>query len=326
MAASGPARLIPRFLATVFAVFFAVTSASAVPAPPVNLVAQVAQSTVTFTWTAPSGAIIGYVLEAGTGTGLSNLARITVGPTPSFSTAGVPPGIYFVRIRAIDADGEGAASNEVVVTVTGSNCTAPPNRPVLTATVSGMLINLTWSSTGCPTSNFALHAGSAPGLSNLAIANMGVGTSFSATAPPGTYYLRVFAQNAFGSSAASNEGVAQVAAGGLPNVTGTWLLTRMGNNNFINQFRTFTVTLVQSGTAITGTILPTGRTTPTPLHSSSRSLPDGRVRFGTESLSNPWNDFEDAYFMMTVNATQTQMTGTCNLTFTCTSATAVKIR
>jgi hypothetical protein len=325
MAAPGLARVILRALPTVFVVFFAVTSASAVPGPPANLVAQVAQSTVTFTWTAPGGPIIGYVLEAGSGSGLSNLARLVVGPTPSFSAIGVPPGTYFVRIRAIDADGQGAPSNEVVVTVTGGGCTAPPNPPVLTAAVSGRSVNLTWSSGGCPTSNFALHAGSSPGSSNLAIANMGVRTSFSATVPAGTYYLRVFAQNAFGSSAASNEAIAQVAAGSVPNVTGTWRLTRSGTNSFISQFSTFTVTLLQSGTAISGTIQPAGRPAQT-LHSSSRVLPDGRVRFGTESLSNSWNDFEDAYFTMTVDATQTQMTGTCNFTFTCTSATAVKIR
>jgi hypothetical protein len=58
-----------------------------------------------------------------------------------------------------------------------------------------------------------MHAGSAPGLSNIAVANVGPVLTLSAVAPPGTYFVRVFAQNAFGSSAASNEIVVVVGAG-----------------------------------------------------------------------------------------------------------------
>jgi hypothetical protein len=50
-------------------------------------------------------------------------------------------------------------------------------------------------------------------LSNIAVANVGPVLTLSAVAPPGTYFVRVFAQNAFGSSAASNEIVVVVGAG-----------------------------------------------------------------------------------------------------------------
>jgi hypothetical protein len=50
-----------------------------------------------------------------------------------------------------------------------------------------------------------VHAGSAPGLSNLAIANMGGQAALTSNAPAGVYYIRVAAVNAFGGSSPSNE-------------------------------------------------------------------------------------------------------------------------
>ncbi len=54
--------------------------------------------------------------EAGTATGLSNLFNGDVGNVASLERL-VPPGTYFVRVRAANACGVGAPSNEVVVTV-----------------------------------------------------------------------------------------------------------------------------------------------------------------------------------------------------------------
>ena len=57
-----------------------------------------------------------YVVEVGTSPGLSN---IMVSPTnaTSLSAAGVPPGVYYVRTRAIGVAGTGPVSNEVAVVV-----------------------------------------------------------------------------------------------------------------------------------------------------------------------------------------------------------------
>ena len=70
-------------------------------------------------WTLPahSPAATGHVLEAGTAPGLSNLGTLSLGPAGTLSVPAVPPGMYFVRVRAQNATGVGAASNEVVVTV-----------------------------------------------------------------------------------------------------------------------------------------------------------------------------------------------------------------
>jgi uncharacterized repeat protein (TIGR03803 family) len=91
---------------------------------------------------------------------------------------------------------------------------APPGPPSrLGATVSGQTIFLTWnaSSTGGSPTAYTLQAGSSPGTSNLAASNVGVTTNVTATGvTTGTYYLRVVAANASGSSGPSNEIVVTV--------------------------------------------------------------------------------------------------------------------
>jgi hypothetical protein len=88
------------------------------PGAPFGLEASVSGTTVSFTWGAPSVGTgpFQYRLEAGSATGLSNIASVTL-PSPSFVVPGVPPGIYYVRVRALGAGGAGPVSNEVVVVV-----------------------------------------------------------------------------------------------------------------------------------------------------------------------------------------------------------------
>ena len=86
-------------------------------AAPRNLTAGGAGSTVNLSWAAPPAggeAPAGYVLEAGSEPGLSDLAVLQVGNVTQFSTD-VPPGTYFVRVRAVNSKGPGRHSNEVVV-------------------------------------------------------------------------------------------------------------------------------------------------------------------------------------------------------------------
>ncbi|MBI3399993.1 MAG: hypothetical protein HY048_01125 [Acidobacteria bacterium] len=85
------------------------------PAAPV-LSAVTAGSTVTLSWSVPSGAT-SFVLEAGSATGLSNLANTDVGGTPSYVATGVGAGTYYVRVRAKNSCGTGSPSNETTVTV-----------------------------------------------------------------------------------------------------------------------------------------------------------------------------------------------------------------
>src|SRR4029453_5297280 len=92
----------------------------------------------------------------------------------------------------------------------------------LTRTVSGLVVTFSWNAgAGCAATNYVLLAGSAPGTSNIAIANVGGLTSFSAAAPAGTYYVRVLAQNAFGFSEPSNETSFPIASAPAPAPTPT---------------------------------------------------------------------------------------------------------
>jgi hypothetical protein len=200
------------------AVAASTTALSAVPVSPVNLTATVSGSTITLSWGLPTRIVLlGYRLEAGTGPGLSNIASTLIMGT-TFTATGVPPGIYYVRVRAVASDGESAPSNEVVITVgaAGTVCARPPNPPfALAGFASGSVVSFRWgSSGGCPVTNYMLLAGSAPGMSNVTVVNLGTMNEISATAPPGTYYVRVIAQNGNGSSAPSNEVVLTVGVPG----------------------------------------------------------------------------------------------------------------
>ena len=123
--------------------------------------------------------------------------------------------MYFVRVRAINAEGAGPVSNEVQITVESGVCAAAPSPPQLgPAVVLGSMVTFAWTSaaSGCAATNYTLHAGTAPALANIAAVNTGVATSFATIAPSGTYYVRVTGGNSYGTSAASNE--VQVVVGG----------------------------------------------------------------------------------------------------------------
>jgi hypothetical protein len=87
------------------------------PGAPQNFAFSVQGAMVTLRWSAPSsgGAPLAYVVEAGTGPGLANLARVPVVAPLVQVTA--PAGTYFTRVRSQNACGISAASNEQVITV-----------------------------------------------------------------------------------------------------------------------------------------------------------------------------------------------------------------
>jgi hypothetical protein len=204
------------------ALLFVALTANVVTAPsaPTLNAPQVSGSTVTLAWTLPAGATA-IRLEAGTAPGLSNAANTIIGATTTFTTGGVPPGTYFVRVRAIDATGESAASNEITVIVGsggGGTCASPPAAPTeLQATVAGTAVSISWipAGSGCPAASFILYGGSAPGLTDLATVSTPA-AGLAALAPPGTYYVFVVAQNASGVSGPSNLITVNVGGGPVP--------------------------------------------------------------------------------------------------------------
>ncbi|MBI3400304.1 MAG: fibronectin type III domain-containing protein [Acidobacteria bacterium] len=192
-------------------------TAATAPGPPSNLQSSVNGNTVTLSWTKPSSGdpVTSYVLEAGSASGLVDLANFNTGNTQTSLTApGVTNGVYYVRVRAVSGGpftlgGTSPPSNEVIVTVgsTGGCPTAPRSLNVVSQ--SAGTIKLTWlaPSSGTPTS-YVIVAGSAPGLSNLANFDTGsTATSLDVgNVPAGSYYVRVYAKGSgCGLSAASNE-------------------------------------------------------------------------------------------------------------------------
>lgn len=189
------------------------------PGPPANLTFVVSGSAVTLNWTAPAtgGAPTSYLIEAGSSAGTSNFTFDTGNTLTSFGTAGVAPGVYYVRVRARNVAGSSGPSNEVIVIVGGLGCTGPPGAPgSLTMTINGPIVTLTWTAAAGQPTTYVIEAGTAPQLTDIAnVATGSVGTSLSVAAPPGTYFVRVRARNACGTGGPSNE-IVVLVAGGAP--------------------------------------------------------------------------------------------------------------
>ena len=242
----------------VFALMSLSSVAAVVPGPPQNLVATVNGNTVTLTWQAPSTSDVptSYIVQAALSPGGAVIAAGAVNGTTIRVTA-VPNGVYYVRVVGINADGVSTPSNEVIVVVPGGGggCITPPDPPTnLTGSVSGNTVLLLWEVPvrGCAATSYVVQAGSAPGLSNLAVANVGATTTLTASAPPGTYYVRVLALNAFGGSVASNEIIITVGNPCQAPASPPLMVTaqQSGNNVSINWF--------SPGGAVTGYVVEAG--------------------------------------------------------------------
>jgi hypothetical protein len=168
----------------------------ALPGAPGGFTASVSGRLVSLHWGTVGGST-GYLVEAGSLAGGSNIANLDVGLATQLS-AQAPPGVYFIRIRARNACGLGPASQEERVVV---GCLGPPTAPAsLVVTVVSRNVTLSWpAATGEPES-YLVEAGSASGAANLANLDVGNNLAVSANAPPGTYFVRVRARNACGIS------------------------------------------------------------------------------------------------------------------------------
>ena len=299
-----------------------VGAAATVPSAPGNFVTSSSGSTVTLTWSGPSSGdpVTTYLIEAGSAPGLADLANVTTNSTAtSFSATGVGNGTYYVRVRAQNAGGTGAASNESTLVVGSASCTSAPNAPAgFAIAVNVSTLTLTWSAPagGCAPSSYLLQAGAAAGASDLANSNVGAATTYVASGVgAGTYYVRVRAVNAFGQSAASNEVVATV--GGTPpssSVTGRWLGLApdglLGQAPLCQAEADWMLDLTQTGSTVSGTAVDRTRVVRCENNAGkTRSLTGtagaGVVSFIIQSSDGLGN------FNCSGTFTATRMTGSC---------------
>jgi glucose/arabinose dehydrogenase len=189
-------------------IFRIVPDTSAIPAAPHAFVSTVSGSTVRLEWQPAAGALVlSYVLEAGSAPGLSDLLVVET-TTPGLLAPGVPPGLYFVRVRASNAAGLSPPSTELAIRV---GCGGPPLVPSgLSGSVGGGgVVSLSWLALAEPAS-YIVEAGSAPGLTDLASIPVGAATNVSGSVAAGTYHVRVRGVTACGLTPASNEIVVTV--------------------------------------------------------------------------------------------------------------------
>lgn len=199
----------------------ALLAPGAVPGAVTALQVDVSGTTVNMKWTPPQngGAPTGYALIGRLAYGGPVVATLPLGNVTSF-TIGAPSGTFVVSIVASNAAGNGAESNPVEMTVPGLPLL--PHRPTnLGVTVSQNTAAFTWTAPSgpAPVSNYVLAAGPtsvtlpAPAQVPLPAGS----TSFVIPGvPPGTWFVRLFSQNAAGYSFGSNEVSFTVAGPSLP--------------------------------------------------------------------------------------------------------------
>jgi len=85
------------------------------PAPADLHITRNVGGTVSVAWTALAGKVVAYIVEAGTRPGGADVTTIDVGLTTAKDFFQVKPGTYYVRVRARNACGIGAPSNELNV-------------------------------------------------------------------------------------------------------------------------------------------------------------------------------------------------------------------
>src|SRR5207253_1386103 len=138
------------------------------PGVPANLTYSLDGRTVSLTWSAVAGAV-SYDVEAGSSTGLADLA--VVNTTALGLTATPGNGTYYVRVRARNAAGVSAPSNEIIITIGGCAAPVAPSGLTLQSALGGTVV-LIWNASPGGVSSYIVEAGSSPGRSDLANADL----------------------------------------------------------------------------------------------------------------------------------------------------------
>jgi hypothetical protein len=168
-------------------------------------------------WTHSTGTFTHYVIEAGGAPGAPFLRLPTssfndnnlYGKLPhllaSFSANGVATGDYYVRIRGANGAAESDPSNEILLPLR-AGCVAPGAPTNFTQIVRGNQGFLMWNAgSGGQPNAYIVQASFSPNDPNPPIQLPLGSLYFTLGIPSGSYFVKVVAVNACGTSAASNE-------------------------------------------------------------------------------------------------------------------------
>ncbi len=174
------------------------------PAEPRSLTATAAEGGVKLDWQAATGAA-SYNVYRGAAAGQEAATPIAVNiKTTTFTNTGLTYGIpYFFKVKAVNVSGLSAFSNEVSATPRGGIPLAPTE---LEAAPGNNTIKLTWKASNGATS-YSVYRHITGAAYTTPVASNITATTFtdSGLANGTTYFYRIKAVNAFGSSSFSNE-------------------------------------------------------------------------------------------------------------------------
>ena len=186
------------------------------PGPPQAFSRTITGSAVAFAWSAPAtgGTPASYLLIASASPGGAALASVPIVSGLSYSVPSVPAGTYFVRLVALNSGGTSDPSNEVRVDVAAP---AAPGAPTMqSAGVGQSNVRFVWTPSGAAATGYVLGASLTPGGAIIAELPTTDITYTVPNVPNGTYYVKVRATNAGGTSAWSNEVAVVVPSPAIP--------------------------------------------------------------------------------------------------------------
>lgn len=166
------------------------------PSAPAALLGVVNGNEVGLSWrnTYGGGEPTGLILDI---TG-SAAASVPLGLTDTFRFGGVPPGTYVFSLRATNAAGASAPSDNVTLSFPGA-CPGVPQAPAdVLATTNGSVLTVRWSapSSGPAATSYAMQVVSSVFTGTVPV----TGTVVSGAVPAGTYSIAVAAVNTCGTS------------------------------------------------------------------------------------------------------------------------------
>jgi hypothetical protein len=126
--------------------------------------------------------------------------------------------------------GVGAIAGVALIDTASIHAAVPTAPTDLTYSVNGQAATLTWTAAANAPTEYVVQAGFAPGQTAAAI-SVGTSTTVTASAAPGTYYVRIVAANAEGTSAPSNEIVVVITCS--PSVPQNFRVMQKGTEAFL---------------------------------------------------------------------------------------------